>query len=28
MLNGMRYDYSWNDPGQHYINIYHHIRHK
>lgn len=28
MLNGMRYDYSWNDPGQHYIDIYHHIRRK
>ncbi|MGB9187122.1 MAG: glycogen synthase [Methylovirgula sp.] len=28
MLNGMRYDYSWNQPGQHYVNIYEHIRHK
>jgi len=25
---GMRYDYSWNHPGQHYVNIYQHIRHK
>lgn len=28
MLNGMRYDYSWNHPGQHYLNIYEYIRHK
>jgi starch synthase len=28
MLNGMRCDYSWNRPAQHYINIYDHIRHK
>jgi starch synthase len=28
VLNGMRYDYSWNHPGQHYLNIYEHIRHK
>lgn len=28
ILNGMRYDYSWNYPGQHYWNIYEHIRHK
>lgn len=28
MLNGMRYDYSWNHPGQHYLNIYEHIRDK
>jgi starch synthase len=28
MLNGMLYDYSWNHPGQHYYNIYDHIRHK
>ena len=28
MLNGMRADYSWADPGQHYLNIYEHIRHK
>lgn len=27
-LNGMRCDYSWNQPGQHYVNIYEHIRHK
>jgi hypothetical protein len=27
MVNGMRYDYSWNHPGQHYSNIYEHIRH-
>ena len=27
-VNGMRYDYSWNHPGQHYINIYQYIRHK
>jgi starch synthase len=26
MENGMKYDYSWNLPGQHYINIYEHIR--
>ncbi len=28
MLNGMRYDYSWNHPGQHYLNIYDFIREK
>jgi starch synthase len=28
MVNGMRYDFSWNYPGQHYLNIYEHIRHK
>jgi starch synthase len=28
MANGMRYDYSWNWPGQHYQNIYEHIREK
>lgn len=28
MLNGMRYDFSWNHPGQHYLNIYEYIRHK
>ncbi len=28
MFNGMRYDYSWNFPGQHYLNVYEHIRHK
>ena len=26
MINGMRCDYSWNKPGQNYINIYHHIK--
>ena len=26
MVNGMRYDYSWNHPGQDYVNIYHHIK--
>lgn len=26
--NGMRYDYSWNQPGQDYVNIYDYIRHK
>lgn len=26
MLNGMRYDFSWNHPGQHYLNIYHYIK--
>ena len=24
----LRYDYSWNNPGHHYLDIYHHIRHK
>ncbi len=28
MGNGMRYDYSWNHPGQDYINIYELIRNK
>jgi starch synthase len=28
MLNGMRCDYSWNHPGQSYLGIYEHIRHK
>jgi len=28
MINGMRYDYSWNHPGQHYLNIYEYIRDK
>lgn len=28
MENGMRYDYSWNHPGQNYINIYEYIRHE
>jgi starch synthase len=26
MVNGMRCDYSWNHPAQHYINIFDHIR--
>lgn len=28
MVNGMRADYSWSQPGQHYLNIFEHIRHK
>jgi starch synthase len=28
MLNGMRYDFSWNYPGQHYLNVYDYIRDK
>jgi starch synthase len=28
MLNGMRYDYSWNYPGQQYLDIYNYIRHR
>jgi starch synthase len=28
MISGMRYDYSWNRPGQHYLNIYEYIRDK
>ncbi|GHC13586.1 glycogen synthase [Cerasicoccus arenae] len=28
MLNGMASDYSWNVPGQHYLNIYNYIRAK
>ena len=28
MKNAMRYDYSWNHPGQHYMNIYDYIREK
>ena len=28
MQNGMRKDYSWNRPGQDYLNIYEHIRAK
>ncbi|GLW35782.1 glycogen synthase [Actinoplanes regularis] len=28
MVNAMRADYSWSTPGRHYLNIYHHIRHK
>jgi starch synthase len=26
MLNGMRYDYSWSKPGEHYLNIYNYIK--
>lgn len=26
MGNGMRYDYSWNYPGEHYLNIYNYIK--
>jgi starch synthase len=26
MVNGMRYDYSWNHPGGDYLNIYNYIR--
>jgi starch synthase len=25
---GMAYDYSWNHPGQDYLNIYEYIRHR
>jgi starch synthase len=28
MVDSMRTDYSWARPGQDYLNIYHHIRHK
>lgn len=28
MENGMRYDFSWNHPGQHYLNVYEYIREK
>jgi len=28
VLNGMRYDYSWNRPAADYLNIYEYIRHK
>jgi len=28
MVNGMRQDHSWAAPGQDYVNIYEHIRHK
>ncbi len=28
MLNGMSYDFSWNHPGQDYLNIYEYIRDK
>lgn len=26
MINGMRYDYSWNHPADHYLNIYNYIK--
>lgn len=28
MLQAMAYDYSWNEPGRHYLNIYEYIRDK
>ncbi len=28
MINGMRYDYSWNIPGQKYLEVYEYIREK
>jgi starch synthase len=28
MVSGMRYDFSWNRPGEHYMNIYEFIRHR
>lgn len=28
MRNGMRYDFSWHNPGRDYLDIYEHIRHK
>lgn len=28
MLQGMEYDYSWNDPGTNYLSIFDYIRHK
>jgi starch synthase len=28
MVNGMRYDYSWNHPAQHYLDVYEYIREK
>jgi starch synthase len=28
ILNGMRHDYSWNNPGRHYVDIYDYVRHK
>ena len=28
MTNGMRYDFSWNHPAEHYLNIYEYIRDK
>jgi starch synthase len=27
-IQGMKYDYSWNHPGDKYVGIYEHIRHK
>jgi starch synthase len=28
VAQGMRYDFSWNHPGQHYLSVYDYIRHK
>jgi starch synthase len=28
ITNGMRYDFSWRYPGQHYVNIYQHIQNR
>lgn len=28
VFNGMRCDYSWNHPGQHYLDVYEYVRHK
>jgi len=28
IVNGMNFDFSWNHPGQHYLNIYEYIREK
>ncbi|MGE5238084.1 MAG: glycogen synthase [Chloroflexota bacterium] len=28
MMNGMRYDFSWNQSGYHYLNVFEHIRDK
>jgi starch synthase len=28
MVAGMRCDFSWDQPAQHYLNIYEYIRHK
>ncbi len=28
MENGMKYDFSWNHPGRHYMNVYDYIREK
>ena len=27
-IQGMKYDYSWNHPGENYLDIYEYIRHK